>query len=952
MSLSLKIIGYYNHFNAGDEQYKTSIDLLFSTYLPKEYKYTIDFYDCDKINDVEFSDSDIIIVGGGDVLNMYFIDKVYSKFNGKNNLIIALSVGIPYINMLVENQKLNIIDYIFLRTRMDLEMFYKYIGKDRVFYLPDLSILLTKNITKRKVTFTDDIVDRRQGTFTDDIVDINNINNINNIKNKKIATICLSRNIYNEKYSLEYYNVIYNISKFVEYLIDADYYIIFLPFNTKNINSVLNRLENDILIGDDVGNLIDKKRLSNVTFIKNTLDYNQLFDIFKITTLCIPMRFHATLFSLYFSVPIIPIYTTRKVDNLLKEVNWKYSCKLSLNDDSIPTTLNLHELIDKYKLLIKSDEFIKKTYYYNINSKLFSLINITTLMDIICKNGESNDKYNNKVDDMINDLHSKIMDFSIQKGYTHYKNIKDKKLQNTIVSIVSYHLTSFSIYKNTLENNITINSIYNFGLKEKMFNKKTEYDYKREWRWIVNDILHKCNLDLNSINKGTLPSNDVFVKGVENTEHKESLFNIEYMDQIDRSGAHRSGWRYVYDNITPFNNKENPLYLDLYVDRTFHWNKEINKIINIIPYKKPWVGFIHHTFDTTFSDYNCNTLLNCSEFIDSLSCCKGIFVLSKTLKEQFIERFKKDNINVPVYSFVHPTECNVSKFSCKSFVNNKDKKVIHIGGWLRNIYLFYSLQLPKTIRVRSGFFKWRNDSISKVVLKGKDMNNYYPRENFMTKIKNVLSKGSSKFKSNDQSISKNIISKHCSTNIDYSNSSSSNSSNSSSSNSSSSSSSSSSCSSSSCSYSDRELDLNNDKVVGNGIKNNWYNHFYNDLYNKLKSITIIEHLENEKYDNLLTENIVFINLVDASAVNTLIECIIRETPIIINKVPAVVELLGEKYPLYFGENDNICDLLKNDSKICKAHKYLKKINKEKFYINTFIIEFKNKLGEIHQLMRL
>ena len=123
------------------------------------------------------------------------------------------------------------------------------------------------------------------------------------------------------------------------------------------------------------------------------------------------------------------------------------------------------------------------------------------------------------------------------------------------------------------------------------------------------------------------------------------------------------------------------------------------------------------------------------------------------------------------------------------------------------------------------------------------------------------------------------------------------------------------------------------------------------MYNKLKSITFIEHLENEKYDHLLTENIVFINLVDASAVNTLIECIIRETPIIINKIPAVVELLGEKYPLYFGENDNIYDLLKNDSKICKAHRYLKKINKEKFYINTFIIEFKNKLGEIHQLMR-
>ena len=99
------------------------------------------------------------------------------------------------------------------------------------------------------------------------------------------------------------------------------------------------------------------------------------------------------------------------------------------------------------------------------------------------------------------------------------------------------------------------------------------------------------------------------------------------------------------------------------------------------------------------------------------------------------------------------------------------------------------------------------------------------------------------------------------------------------------------------------------------------------------------------YDKLLTENIVFINLVDASAVNTVIECIVRETPIIINKLPSIVELLGEKYPLYFTEDDDlntkVYELLKNDKKIIKAHKYLKRIKKEKFYINNFIEEFKN-----------
>jgi len=100
----------------------------------------------------------------------------------------------------------------------------------------------------------------------------------------------------------------------------------------------------------------------------------------------------------------------------------------------------------------------------------------------------------------------------------------------------------------------------------------------------------------------------------------------------------------------------------------------------------------------------------------------------------------------------------------------------------------------------------------------------------------------------------------------------------------------------------------------------------------------------------MTENIVFINLVDASAVNTIIECIVRSTPIIVNKHPAVVELLGEKYPLYFSNNNNtrymtlnieINNLLSNDKLIRNAHNYLKSMDKNLFYINTFVNEFHN-----------
>lgn len=72
------------------------------------------------------------------------------------------------------------------------------------------------------------------------------------------------------------------------------------------------------------------------------------------------------------------------------------------------------------------------------------------------------------------------------------------------------------------------------------------------------------------------------------------------------------------------------------------------------------------------------------------------------------------------------------------------------------------------------------------------------------------------------------------------------------------------------------------------------------------------NLSNYNYDILLSKNIVFLDLYDSSANNSIIECIARCTPILINKIPAVIEYLGEDYPFYF-ENyeeaeEKACDL--------------------------------------------
>lgn len=102
------------------------------------------------------------------------------------------------------------------------------------------------------------------------------------------------------------------------------------------------------------------------------------------------------------------------------------------------------------------------------------------------------------------------------------------------------------------------------------------------------------------------------------------------------------------------------------------------------------------------------------------------------------------------------------------------------------------------------------------------------------------------------------------------------------------------------------------------------------------SVIQIDHLVDDQYDDLLSSSVVFIDLVDASAVNTLIECIARNTPIMINPIKPVVEILGENYPLYFSSYFEASKLLENTDAMLSAHQYLKAMDKTRFKAQTFV----------------
>lgn len=95
--------------------------------------------------------------------------------------------------------------------------------------------------------------------------------------------------------------------------------------------------------------------------------------------------------------------------------------------------------------------------------------------------------------------------------------------------------------------------------------------------------------------------------------------------------------------------------------------------------------------------------------------------------------------------------------------------------------------------------------------------------------------------------------------------------------------------------------------------------FNDEMYETAETVT---YLSDHDYDRLLAENIVFVCLYDASANNTVIECLARNTPLLINPLEAVKEYLGEDYPLYYYSLEEAAEKAADFDLLYKAHRYL------------------------------
>lgn len=95
------------------------------------------------------------------------------------------------------------------------------------------------------------------------------------------------------------------------------------------------------------------------------------------------------------------------------------------------------------------------------------------------------------------------------------------------------------------------------------------------------------------------------------------------------------------------------------------------------------------------------------------------------------------------------------------------------------------------------------------------------------------------------------------------------------------------------------------------------------------------------YDRLINCNVVFQCYIDVAASNTIVECIAKNTPLVVNRLPAPEEYLGKDYPLFYETLQEAETILRDEDRILAGHQYLAKMDKTPFSTQAFHDAFVN-----------
>ena len=111
---------------------------------------------------------------------------------------------------------------------------------------------------------------------------------------------------------------------------------------------------------------------------------------------------------------------------------------------------------------------------------------------------------------------------------------------------------------------------------------------------------------------------------------------------------------------------------------------------------KPWVGIVHYpefTKEMNYESYEYfKNIVSSYNFLKSINKCICIITLSQWLQSYIEMNLEKYNIYILVKTIYHPTDFNCIKFNYNNYINNKSKKIIQIGYWMRKYDTIYKIK--------------------------------------------------------------------------------------------------------------------------------------------------------------------------------------------------------------------------------------------------------------------
>ncbi len=819
------ILGFFFRHNLGDDTYVHVFSELLGSHA------LVTFVSMDDLTESHVKDADVIVCGGGDIINDYFIRKLM-RFSSLLTLkpCYAISVGIAYKD---DAPLARIFDHLFVRSSTCKDVIVGSTSSSRVTVMPDLAFALSLSAAPAlPLTKNDDTCYN--------------------------LAVCLAQPVFNSRSDL-----VKGIARAIRSTVvsltttlNKRVVIHLVPFNTH----LHNHKESDLVLN---AMLLEHIALENVVLVDanacNTVELMQSLMSSMDGAIC--MRYHSAVYAILAQIPFYCVYTTQKMQRLLADLSTEkddissFSSRLPTDDYGVPIADAFDELnLDVLMTTFFADHTDCQARLPSRSIIENALYKITDTLTTAVKNPHEKLSPNQKD--------------SIEHRRTILANTFNALLQQNdyVDNETVARATCFAATGD-------VSSSYMWGLLEKLDNKSVEPTLKS----LDPEFLYICK----DFDATASSSSLLCVKEEERQQHQQLhgeiravlpprlsiSIDLSYIPQPSLRAYHRSGWSYVLSGLMALENNTQKtsspaIIMDSYVDRTFHWAQKILLAIGKIPYTRPWTGVIHHTFDETHSEYNCVKLLDSRAFLDSLPHCVCLFALSTDLatrlKAGLVARGHPD---VPVHAVLHPTEFQPtedSMFSIDKFIKSYPRKIVHIGAWLRNPYAIYELET-------AGEFH-DGVPIQKCTLHGRDMTLYKPPSSaYMDAIKDTV---------RNQKDHKSV--------------------------------------------------------------NKFVQGMLEMLERNEKSVQVIPMLDNNAYDVMLTNSVVFLNLVDASAVNTVLECVARNTPIIVNRLPAVEEVLGVDYPGFYTRMHDASLLCTNITQIARMHMHLTRLDKDALKLARFV----------------